>query len=219
MISKKSKPKVKICGITSLHDARFVSGALADYMGFIFYEQSPRYIEPAQAGAIANWIEGPENVGVFVNQPLDNVNMVARQTGIDMVQLHGDEPAEYCSLVEKPVIKAIHILDETTAESLKKEAAAYRPEVDYLLFDTKVDGKWGGTGRVFDWSILQAISEDIPFFLSGGLNKSNVQTACERVQPYAVDVSSGLESEPGVKSFNKVEGFMNKMESIKGENK
>src|SRR5699024_8742157 len=192
---------VKICGITSLHDARFVSGALIDYMGFVFYDQSPRYIEPAQAGAVANWIEGPECVGVFVNQPLDDVNMIARQTGIDMVQLHGDETAEYCSLVEKPIIKAIHISDDTTAESLEKKIQSYRTEIDYLLFDTKISGKWGGTGRAFDWTILQDISRDLPFFLSGGLDESNIQAACERVQPYAVDVSSGLESEPGVKSF------------------
>jgi len=112
---------VKICGITNLEDARFVSGALADYVGFIFYPDSPRYIEPAKAGAIINWLEGPEKVGVFVNQPLDDVQSIARQTGLDFVQLHGDESVEYCNLMDKPVIKVFHITPETTAGELKDQ--------------------------------------------------------------------------------------------------
>jgi phosphoribosylanthranilate isomerase len=183
-------------------------------MGFIFYNESPRYIEPAKAGAIINWIEGPECVGVFVNQPLDDVNMIAQQTGIDLVQLHGNESAEYCSLVEKPVIKAIHISEKTMPESLEKEIELYRLPVDYLLFDTSVDGKWGGTGQSFDWRILQKTGEKIPFFLSGGLSVENIRAACNSVHPYAVDLSSGLEREPGVKSFDKIDLFMDEMEDI-----
>jgi phosphoribosylanthranilate isomerase len=211
MQTKETQPKVKICGLTSLHDVRFVSGARADYIGFIFYEESPRHIEPAKAGAVINWIEGPEFVGVFVNQPLDDVNMIARQTGIDLVQLHGNESAEYCSLVEKPVIKVLHISDQTESDKVEKKIKSYRPEVDYFLFDTRIDEKWGGTGQSFDWEILQKLNSDVPFFLSGGLNVDNIRTACETAQPYAVDVSSGLENEPGVKSFDKVEAFMNEI--------
>ncbi|HYW36086.1 MAG TPA: phosphoribosylanthranilate isomerase [Balneolaceae bacterium] len=214
MPANRIKPKVKICGLTSLHDARFVAGARADYMGFIFYNESPRYIEPGQAGAIINWVEGPECVGVFVNQPLDDVNLIARQTGVDMVQLHGDEPKAYCSLVEKPVIKAIHISDDMSAESLEEEIDAYRSEVDYLLFDTKVEGKWGGTGQSFDWTTLQKLSGEISFFLSGGLNAGNIRAACETVHPHAVDVSSGVESEPGKKSFDKIENFMEQIREL-----
>lgn len=211
---EEARTKVKICGLTSLHDARFVSGALAHYMGFIFYEKSPRFIEPAKAGAIINWIEGPQCVGVFVNQPLDDVNMIARQTGVDLVQLHGNESAEYCDLVEKPMIKAIHVSDDATASTLEKQVESYRSHVDYLLFDTKMDGRWGGTGKTFDWNILQDISGGIPFFLSGGLNSQNVRTACETVHPYALDLSSGLETEPGIKSFDKIEDFMDQMREI-----
>jgi|AntRauTorckE6833_2_1112554.scaffolds.fasta_scaffold23753_2 phosphoribosylanthranilate isomerase len=212
--NEEARTNVKICGLTNLPDARFVSGALAHYMGFIFYEGSPRYIEPAKAGAIINWIEGPECVGVFVNQPLDDVNMLARQTGVDMVQLHGNESPEYCELVEKPVVKVMHVSNETTADSLENQIAPYRTHVDYLLFDTKVEGKWGGTGQTFDWDLLQQISGNIPFFLSGGLNSRNIRAACKTVHPYAVDVSSGLESEPGQKSFDKIEAFMNEMQDI-----
>lgn len=211
---EEARSKVKICGLTSLHDARFVSGALVNYMGFIFYDESPRYIEPAKAGAIINWIEGPECVGVFVNQPLDDVNMIARQTGVDLVQLHGNESAEYCDLVEKRIIKALHISSTTTVDELSEKVDEYRPHVDYILFDTKIDGQWGGTGQTFDWEILEEGAGGVPFFLSGGLNPDNIRAACETVHPFAVDLSSGVESEPGVKSFDKVEAFMEEMRKI-----
>ncbi len=201
--------KIKICGITNLADARFAAGAQADYLGFIFYKKSARYIKSAEAGAMINWIEGPEKVGVFVNQPLDDVNMIARQTGVDLVQLHGDESPEYCSLVEKPIIKAIHVNESAIAKSLQKEIKLYQPLVDYILFDTGSRDQWGGTGEIFDWEVLDEITNDIPSFLSGGLNANNIEEACQTVQPYGVDVASGLESEPGRKDFDKVEKFMN----------
>ncbi|MEL7834437.1 phosphoribosylanthranilate isomerase [Fodinibius sp. Rm-B-1B1-1] len=208
------RTKVKICGITSLEDARFVSGALAHYMGFVFYEDSPRYVTPAKAGAMINWLHGPDCVGVFVNQPLDDVNMIARQTGIDFVQLHGDENPDYCSLVEKPVIKAIHVEEEDTASDLNKRIEPFLNHVEYLLFDTKVDGKWGGTGQSFDWSMLDKVAQGVPYFLAGGLNVDNIRQACRQVHPYAVDISSGLESYPGVKDFDKVDAFMEEMRDI-----
>lgn len=208
------RTKVKICGLTNLQDARFTSGALAHYMGFIFYEDSPRYIEPGEAGAIINWIEGPECVGVFVNQPLDDLNMIARQSGVDLVQLHGTESPEYCDLVEKPVIKAIHVGPDTTANGLEKTIEPYLSSVEYLLFDTKLEEQWGGTGQTFDWNTLKDITREIPFFLSGGLNPGNVKAACEQVHPYAVDLSSGVEEKPGKKDFAKIEHFMDEMRNI-----
>ncbi len=210
--------KVKICGITTLEDARFVAGALADYLGFIFYPDSPRYIDPAKAGAIINWIEGPEKVGVFVNQPLDDVNSIARQTGIDLVQLHGNESPDYCSLVDKPIIKVFHIDHTTTADDLKKNITPYLGLVDYLLFDTKTDGKWGGTGQTFNWNILREITRDLPIFLSGGLNAENVMDAVNTVKPDAVDLSSGLEESPGLKDFDKIEKFFEQMRDLREEN-
>jgi phosphoribosylanthranilate isomerase len=209
-----NRTKVKICGLTTLEDARFVSGALADYLGFIFYPDSPRYIEPAKAGAIINWLEGPGKVGVFVNQPLDDVNSIARQTGIDYIQLHGNESPDYCALVEKPIIKAFHVDSDTDPTKLESRIEPYLDQVEYLLFDTKSDTDWGGTGQTFDWSILDEISNDKPFFLSGGLNAKNVQEAIQTVQPYAVDLSSGLEESPGLKDFDKIELFFDKMRDI-----
>lgn len=214
MSDQSKRTKIKICGITNLEDARFGAGALVDYLGFIFYEKSPRYIEPAEAGAIINWLEGPEKVGVFVNQPLDDVNRIAKETGLDLVQLHGSESVEYCSLVEKPVIKVIHIEDETVPYLLEHQITQYAEVADYLLFDTKTEGAWGGTGQTFDWNILKELDPEIPFFLSGGLNASNIADAINAVQPYAVDVSSSLEQEPGLKDFEKIEEFMDVMREL-----
>lgn len=210
------RTNVKICGLTTLEDARFASGALADFLGFIFYDGSPRYVEPAKAGAIINWIEGPEKVGVFVNQPLDNVNTIAKQTGVDLVQLHGNESPEYCELVERPVIKVFHITEGKTAGELKQEIAPYEEVAAYFLFDTKTDGLWGGTGKTFDWNILKDLTNDKPFFLSGGLNPDNIVKAIETAKPTAVDLSSGLEESPGLKDFDKIERFFDVMREIWG---
>lgn len=212
--NEEERTKVKICGLTSLEDARFTAGALVNYLGFIFFEESPRFVTPAEAGAIINWIEGPECVGVFVNQPMDDVNMLARQTGIDLVQLHGNESPEYCELVEKPVIKVIHVENDSSEAELQQAIEPYLSVADYLLFDTKTDGQWGGTGQAFDWSLIKNISAGTPIFLSGGLNVKNIRDACRQVAPYGVDLSSSLESEPGKKDFDKVEAFMEEMRDI-----
>jgi len=197
--------RVKICGLTTLEDARFASGALADYLGFIFYDESPRYIDPSKAGAIINWLEGAKKVGVFVNQALDDVNTIAIQAGIDYVQLHGNESPEYCKLIDKPVIKVFRINDETDPEELNKQLIEYEEVAEFFLFDTKAGNQWGGTGKVFDWSVLDKIKSDKPYFLSGGLTPDNVTDAVKKVQPFAIDLSSGVEAAPGVKDFDKLE--------------
>lgn len=216
MSNQNNRTKIKICGITNLEDARFAAGALVDYLGFIFYDKSPRYVDPAQAGAIINWIEGPQKVGVFVNQPLDDVNRIAKETGIDLVQLHGSESPEYCGLVDKPVIKAIHITEDAVPYLLRQSVERYAEVADYILFDTKIKHLWGGTGETFDWNLVKDIAEEIPVFLSGGLNNSNVKEAIKTVSPAVVDISSSLEAEPGIKDFTKIETFMNEMRIIDG---
>lgn len=204
---EQERVRVKICGLTTLNDARFVAGEGADYLGFIFYDQSDRYIDPAEAGAIINWVEGPECVGVFVNHPLDEVNRIAKQTGIDFIQLHGNESPEYCDLIDKPVIKAFHIDDDTSGEQLKSEVESYSDSIDYVLFDTSLPGQWGGTGKAFDWDIVRTLTEEYSCFLSGGIHKGNVVEACTKVEPFAVDLASGVEMEPGVKDYEEVEQF------------
>jgi phosphoribosylanthranilate isomerase len=210
-----NQTKVKICGITNLEDARFASGALVDYLGFIFTEKSKRYIDPEKAGAIINWVEGPEKVGVFMNQPLDDVNLLAKFSGIDYVQLHGKETVEYCQLIEKPIIKVIHVSETATKEELESKVALYSEVAEFLLFDTQNNGEYGGTGKTFDWSLLSDIAGEKPFFLAGGLNPENISEAIELVQPYAVDVNSGVEEEPGLKDFEKIERLMANLKSYK----
>jgi len=209
-----NRTQVKICGITTLEDARFSSGALADFLGFIFYGDSPRYVEPAKAGAIINWIEGPKKVGVFVNQPLDDVNSIATQTGIDLVQLHGNESPEYCELVDLPVIKVFHVSENTSTDELKEKVDAYRECTEYFLFDTKSENEWGGTGETFNWNLIRDISGEHPFFLAGGLHAGNVEKAIREVNPTVVDLSSGLEEAPGLKDFQKIEEFFDVMRDI-----
>jgi phosphoribosylanthranilate isomerase len=208
------RTRVKICGLTNLEDARYVSGALADYLGFIFYEKSPRYIDPPKAGAIINWIEGPETVGVFVNQPLDDVNQIVRQTGIDLVQLHGTESPDYCRLIEKPVIKVIHVNDDSDPADLENTIRSYSESAVYFLFDNKTDNLWGGTGKTFDWNLLGNLSDEKLFFLSGGLNAGNIKEACKSLRPFAVDLSSGVEQAPGVKDYDKLDRFFEEMREI-----
>lgn len=209
-----NRTEVKICGITTLEDARFASGALADYLGFIFYNKSQRFVEPAKAGAIINWIEGPEKVGVFVNQPLDDVNSIATQTGIDLVQLHGNESPEYCELVDLPVIKVFHVSDKTSPDELKKKVKLYKQCSEYYLFDSKSENEWGGTGKTFNWNLIRDISGEHPFFLAGGLNAGNVEKAIKEVNPSVIDLSSGLEESPGLKDFQKIETFFDVMRDI-----
>jgi phosphoribosylanthranilate isomerase len=206
--------RVKICGLTTLNDARFVAGEGADYLGFIFYEESDRYIKPAEAGAIINWVEGPQCVGVFVNHPLDEVNRIAKQTGINFIQLHGNESPEYCDLIDKPVIKAFHIDQDTDPEQLQRRVESYHDSIDYVLFDTKLPGSWGGTGKTFDWKVVQEITEEWSCFLSGGIHRENIEEACNVVSPFAVDLASGVEMEPGVKDYEEVELFFERVRAL-----
>ncbi|MEX0638902.1 MAG: phosphoribosylanthranilate isomerase [Balneolaceae bacterium] len=207
-------PKIKICGLTSLHDARFAAGARADYLGFIFTEESPRYIEPGKAAAIIQWIEGPKTVGVFLNQPLDDVIEIASSTGIDLIQLHGTESPDYCNMVDLPVIKAFHIGPGTRRDELEKKIAEYRGAADYFLLDTGSKSKWGGTGVPFDWSVGSGLEKEYPLFLAGGLNPDNISDAWSVLKPYAFDISSGLEMEPGIKDFEKIEKLFDQLDKL-----
>lgn len=209
-----TRTRVKICGITQLEDARYASGALVDFLGFIFYDKSPRYISPDKASAIINWIEGPQKVGVFVNQPLDDVNHYALMSGVDLVQLHGDESPEYIDLLDKPVIKSFRIKPEMTESELRYLIEPYYNHVEYFLFDAWDDKEYGGTGKTFDWEILQSIGEEVPFLLAGGLGTHNIRNAIKTVKPFGVDLSSSLESEPGVKDFDKLDDFIEEMRDI-----
>ncbi|MCY4160184.1 MAG: phosphoribosylanthranilate isomerase [Bacteroidetes bacterium] len=199
--------KVKICGLTTLADARFCAGAGADYLGFIQHPPSPRYISPDRAKEIKEWVHGPETVGVFVNVDAETVNLSSETAGFDIVQLHGDESPAYCRRITRPVIKAFSIRPNDTVRALSRIMDAYQGCVDYFLLDTWHSELPGGTGKVFDWSIAKNLATNFPTLLAGGLNPSNVKEAVRTVSPWGIDLSSGIEEIPGTKDFDLVTKF------------
>jgi phosphoribosylanthranilate isomerase len=190
------KVKLKVCGLTSLEDARLAVECGAEYLGFNFYRKSPRYIEPGAVREIVERLPGwIETVGIFVNQPgADEVLEILRLSGVRMAQLHGDEDAEYCRRVgAERVIKALRVgPDFETARVLDYPAAA-------VLLDAFDARLYGGTGLTTDWEIARAASGLRKIFLAGGLSPDNLGDAIRAVAPYAVDVNSGVESAPGRK--------------------
>lgn len=214
MYLEDNRTRVKVCGITRLEDARFASGALVDYLGFIFVEESPRYVKPEDAAEIIGWVEGPKCVGVFANKKPGEVNAIALESGIHYVQLHGEETPEDCFNINLPVIKAFRIKPDMTQDDIIAMIKPYRDVVDYVLFDTWHASKLGGTGDVFDWTVLDGINEEYPFFLAGGISPENAKKAVGASKPYALDLSSSLETEPGVKDFDRIQDLMDEMQEI-----
>lgn len=199
---------VKICGITRLEDALACAAAGADYLGFVFVEESPRRIEPDRAAAIAAAVrriaKPPGMVGVVRNRPAEEVDALAARAGLDLVQFHGDEPDEVLREAGVPAIKAIRV------GSAPPDSSAF-PSSAALLFDTFDTRAAGGTGTAFDWSLLAGIARTKPFFLAGGLHEGNVEEAVRVVRPDAIDVSSGVESAPGVKDPARVRALIAKV--------
>ena len=201
----KSNPpvKVKVCGTTRLEDALLAVECGADAIGFIFYKKSPRAVTAKTAKEIcAKLPPFVQRVGVFVNETAENINRTADRCGLDVVQLHGDESPAFCKKIKRRVIKAVRVKD---AASLK-EMSQY--EVDAFLLDTYKKDQWGGTGKVFDWELATRAKKYGPVILAGGLNPRNVKAAIQKVQPYGVDVSSGVEQSPGKKDPRKVKAFL-----------
>ena len=199
--------KVKVCGITNLEDAEAVVEHGAWAIGLIHHKESPRFVKASVAAGIGEEFRRRcEVVGVFVNPTIDRVVQAAENAQLTMIQLSGNEGANFCSEVARrtglKVIKAFHI--ETSADI--KRSSAYR-FLDYHLFDTARKGTYGGTGETFDWDLLGNHHSDIPFILAGGLNPENVTEAIRIVRPDAVDVASGVEKSPGIKDHGKIASF------------
>lgn len=198
--------KVKICGITELRDGLKAHELGADFLGFIFFEQSPRKMDPNHARVIIEDL--PKEilkVGLFLDQDIKEVAEIAKKCHLDMLQLHGNEDPKYCSELKKDfkIAKTFRIENEKSLDKVNR----YK-DVDFYLFDTFVTGIPGGTGKTFDWNLLIGKKFDKPFFLAGGLNPVNVGEAVSKVQPYAVDVASGVEKAPGKKDYKRVKEFI-----------
>jgi phosphoribosylanthranilate isomerase len=191
--------KIKICGITREEDALLCRDLGADFMGMIFVESSPRYVEPERAAAIVQSLgeARPRVVGVFRDQSSDYIRSVAAQVGLDVIQLHGHETNDDIRELDLPSVKALRVGDDLPDTKAHESA-------DWLLFDTLDERRAGGTGRRFDWSLLAGYARDKPFFLAGGLTPDNVAVAISAARPDAIDVSSGVESAPGIKDREKL---------------
>jgi phosphoribosylanthranilate isomerase len=185
---------VKICGITELEDAELAVECGASAVGFVFWPDSPRFIDPTRAYAIAAKLPPfVTPVGVFVNQPADHVNDVAAFVGLGAVQLHGDESVEYAATVMRPVLKAMTLT--AAADALIDRW----PPTAMVLLDAHDPVRRGGTGTTIDWAKAAAVAARRRILLAGGLTPDNVADAIDRVRPFGIDVSSGVESSPGVK--------------------
>jgi phosphoribosylanthranilate isomerase len=199
------RTRIKICGMTNLNDALSALKAGADALGFVFYKQSPRYIEPEIASEIIRNLPPLVTVvGVFVNEQIDKVREIASYCLLDILQFHGFESPEYCEWYHNRVIKAFRVKDASSMEEIKK----YKGKVSGYLLDSYSEVAYGGTGSTFDWSVAREISRILPVVLAGGLTPDNVAQAVSEVQPYGVDVSSGVESAPGSKDMEKMRSFV-----------
>jgi phosphoribosylanthranilate isomerase len=201
--------RVKICGVTRLPDALDAARLGADALGFNFWPRSKRHVTAAVARQIiARLPPFVTPVGVFVNQSEGEMRAIAAETGIQVFQLHGDEPPELCSRLPLPVVKAIPVDEVRTLSKL----LSY--EVQAFLLDTPSRG-YGGTGQPFDWSLAEGVSEVAPVILAGGLTPENVAEAVRAVRPWAVDVASGVESSPGVKDPARMSRFIEAVREVR----
>lgn len=214
--------RVKICGITSVDDARVALSAGADYLGFILYPKSPRYIAPERIQElrleIGDWAsqspipnpQPPHFVGVFVNETVERIADILTFTGLDYAQLHSDEPADFLQQLAGKAFKAIRPAD---AESAWDAASRFAPlgldNGPQLLIDAYDPAEYGGTGKKTDWPVAAGLARRFPrLMLAGGLTPDNVAQAIRTVRPWAVDVGSGVEASPGRKDHDAVRAFV-----------
>jgi phosphoribosylanthranilate isomerase len=211
------RTRIKICGLTREQDVQAAVAAGADALGFVFYPKSPRYVTPQQAaGLLAKVPPFITTVGLFVNVEPGQLQEIVAQAPVSLLQFHGDETVEQCAAlaqaVNRPFIRAMRIGSATTAADLLEYAQAYRDSSSGshlfagLLLDTLVEA-YGGSGKVFDWSLIpKELAPQV--VLSGGLSVHNATDAVKRVRPFAVDISSGVEQDKGIKDAAKIRAFI-----------
>jgi phosphoribosylanthranilate isomerase len=214
--------KVKICGITNLDDALVAAQAGADFLGFIFYEPSPRYVLPEVVEKIVSGVksqassESPKFVGVFVNVSLEQVEQTLIDCQLDAAQLHGDEPPEFVNHFQEKAYKVLRPQSLEDAETLTEKYCPSTPcsLLPYFLLEAYHPTLYGGTGHVTDRTMAATIAAKYPIMLAGSLAPDNVSEAIRVVNPWGVDVSSGVEAEKGKKDHEKVKQFITNVRSI-----
>jgi len=206
------KPHVKICGITNLEDALFCAHAGADSLGFIFYKKSPRFIEPAEAAKIIEELPAYITpVGVFVNEHRSAIEHAVRDSGIRVIQLSGNEFPDQCQGYAVKIWKAFRIRDSEAVESVKPYA------IDAAMLDGAGDDTYGCSGKLPDFSIAVGMKEYHPLMLAGGLNPDNIIGAIQAVEPFGVDVCSGVEASPGKKDHTQVTLLFERLQRLRNQ--
>ncbi len=199
--------KIKICGITNQIDGLHAIDSGADALGFVFYKKSPRHVSPKVVKAIvANLPPFVLPIGVFVNEEAQVVRDIMDECGLALAQIHGDETADYCESLGRPVIRGIRLRDRNTFMAMAEYKG--RARVRGFVLDAFSENAYGGTGKTADWSLAKEAAQSFSFLLAGGLTPDNVQEAIQKVQPYGVDVSSGVEARPGKKDPAKIQAFI-----------
>jgi len=204
------RTRVKVCGITRVEDAKAAVDAGADAIGLVFYEPSPRFVRIKQAREIAASVPAFVSVvALFVNADAEYVQDVLNSVRIDLIQFHGDEENDFCSQFQRPFIKA-----QRVRETSDVVASCVRfPDALAILLDSYKPGVPGGTGESFDWSLIPK-SQTKPLILAGGLTPENVAPAIKQVQPFAVDVSGGVEQSKGIKDPAKIDAFLSEVYGV-----
>ncbi len=206
--------KLKVCGLKNEENILQVLGCNPDYIGFIFYTKSPRYAGKELSIEFSQRITTAKKVGVFVNENEVTILDIASRYGLDFVQLHGDESAEFCNEIKKfvPVIKAFQVDDDFDFSLLNQ----YVNACDYFLFDSK-SKQFGGSGETFNWKKLDEYNLQKPFFLSGGIDLENIDEVLHLKSQYSnlvsIDINSRFETEPGIKDIEKIKLVSNKIKN------
>ena len=202
------RTRIKVCGITTAEDALDAVAAGVDALGFNFFKGSSRYVPPEKAAEICKLLPAFVSVvGLFVNASCKEISRVVASTKLGLLQFHGDETAGFCESVGHPYVKAVKA---TSRRQIEMDASAYK-SAQAILIDTANNNQFGGTGELFDWSIFPKLNR--PLILAGGLNPENVGAAIGATNPYAVDVSSGVERTLGHKDYVKMKCFVDAVSS------
>lgn len=204
-----NRPKIKICGITQKEQGIAIAELGADALGFILYPKSPRFLMPERIKEIVGQLPPfTKTVGVFVNEPVEVITSVLSKTGLDLAQLSGEESPAYCAALSQTGfawIKSFRVKDSFDFKYLQQFPGRY------FLLDAWSATEYGGTGKAFDWKLLQQNVDNHKIILAGGINSDNVEQAILQTHPYAIDVSSGVEERPGIKSLAKVEQLIHRV--------
>lgn len=202
--------RIKICGITRVEDALAAARAGADAIGLVFHEASPRAVDIQRASLIVKALPPfVTSVGLFVNAEEVRIRQVLERVPLDMLQFHGDEPDDFCRRFERPYLKAVRVRPGVDLDSL----AGNWPGASGILLDSYKPGVPGGTGETFDWGLIPA-QRNWNLVLAGGLSPGNVREAVDLTQPWAVDVSGGVEAAKGIKDVSKINAFIQEVKRV-----